>query len=502
MKLKGLHIHRILTAIYLNCISDKQFLHKRFTDLQFFTMMNRFFTIIFFLVTLFSFVACSPNAYRIRNVKNNGSANNEVEFILPPSAKLASEGVGGIGKTLIFSTGSNFRYQYVVIQGLSKNYTECLQVIDQAKYFNSKNQQVILLRENYKINGSAKPVGAGNFANYYSSTNDPNYKSGDKINIAIELDLDKLLNSEANYIKNYQQLATELLTTLVKLENDLATSISQNIIEKIWEQVPVPQGASLSRSLITISDQKSIVLLNPRISLKVDNLLFFNDPNGASEFSGFNYYLSGQIILSFFRNSNGKIKQSSFLKIDENATPNFLPNNSIVSNIDKVNHLQASSIDVQLSSITNKKFYGLYQNFLKRNNDKSFEGTSNDKKDDELYRGGSIMLFSDDPENIIDYPNGVASNTVQSSFCNGKLIYTALTGTPGCRSIITPVISINLNTNSQFITLGTTIGDWLQISATPSKSIQLFRLYNGKLKEMKGFNYDTFLLPGDKISTK
>jgi hypothetical protein len=236
--------------------------------------------------------------------------------------------------------------------------------------------------------------------------------------------------------------------------------------------------------------------------LKIDHLLFYSDPNGANEFDGFNYYLSGQTILSFYRGQNGMIKQSAFLKLDENTTPNFLPNNSNVSNTNKLSHIQASSIDVQLSSITNKKFYGLYQNFLKRNNNKSSKGTCNDNKDDEVYGGGSIMLFSDAPDDIMNYPNGNSANVVLSNFCNGKLVYSATTTKPGCRSVITPTLTVNLNEIPQFVTLGTRICDWLQMQTLPSKSMHLLRLYNGTLKEVKDFNYNTFLLSGDKISTK
>ena len=421
---------------------------------------------------------------------------------MPPKTKLAGEGIFNCRRNLDFKTTSKFRYQYVIIENLSSDYFSCLQHIDRAIYLHEKDQATVLLREKYKITGAPKPVGTSGFASYYSSADNSDYQTNQLINIAIEVDLDMLLSNEASYVPNYNLLSADLVTTLSRLENVLSPSISGDIKEKVFETVPIPQNASLSRYSVSIDDSRSVVLLNQKIILKVDNVMFFYDPNGQKEFDGFNYFLSGQTTFSFYRDQNGKLKQSAFLKLDENRTPNFLPNNSIVSPTDKLNHIQSSSVDIQLSSITKKKFYGLYQNFLKRNNDKSSKGVRVDNIDDNLYRGGSILLFSDDPNDIISFPRGNTANTVQSTFCNGKLIYNSLTQNPGCRTVITPMIPLFLSETPQFAILGSTTGQWLQMQAVPKKNLRLFRIYNGVLKKVKGWNDNTFLLPGDKISTK
>ena len=427
------------------------------------------------VVFLLLLASCN-DSYRITRRYNT-------HFLLPPGSNLE---FGNDGKPK-----GNGRYQSIYIQGLSSNYEHSLAAIARAPVYRHNDRN------------------AGNCERTDSSCFDAPFAKvrGDFHSLWVNIDLDTLLvnipdspDADELVTARYTALANWLATSIYGMERHYgwAQGITQNILEEVFSLIPVPQDAALARYAGVVSDKRSVVLLSPAVFLRVDKIQLFSDP-GAQQgdyFHAFNYYLNGQYDIHFFRDRAGKIKQSPFLRIENGQT---MPHNSLVSNRDTFSNLQASSLDIQLSTLTQKTFIGLYQDFLKRNNDKSDKGlsTANDIADEGIYDGGSVLLFSNNLNDVLGYPN---NRVTRASFGNPEYINGA--NRPGCRSVITPMIVVTVDRQPQAVILGTTLGQVIQRFALPRKGLKHYRVFDGEMTSFRDVDETTILLPGDKIVSK
>lgn len=406
----------------------------------------------------------AQSAYRLKLVDDLG------EFILPPKAKIACEGLFSSKKQLHYRENkSKYRYQYVGFRNLNKsNYYEALNAVRKAEYFTSKEKETILLKESWCV-----IRGKGNLTEDSSAVI---YTSSDKNCLVIEIDLDKILNKSV--IENYQKMAIGIIKSLQGNEKPAGRwplSISQDIVEKVFELIPVPQEASLSRYLTQIDSTKSFVLLNPNIKLKVDAVEKVKD--------GSNWYfnLLGTSIITINRGNEGKIIQNPFHKFQVKGMPSNQVNAKIV--------LQSSTEDIQLSeSLRDCPFIFLWQNNFKHNNKTSSAGGCVNSETD-LINCNSQLWHFDDLSSF--YPT---NGTKDLDYNSVKYI-----SSYGYRNLITPVIDITINGNIIQCPLGLNLNQLRNQMAVPL-SFKIYRFWDGKYVKIKANNLNNLiLLPNDKI---
>ncbi len=454
------------------------------------------FLLLYLLIVFLTLISCSLNYYRIKDVKNGNSKQDKfTEFLIPPKSKIANEGLFNLKKRLVFKEKSQYRYQYITIRGLSKSYISCLNSINEAVYFYQKEDADIVLREEYGIYSKPVSIGQNNLANFYSSHLNINSKNNDKINIAIRINLNQLLLEENNYVNNYKQLAFDLLSTISSFESEfLPISISQNIVEKVFELIPIPQEASLARYGYFKSSWYSIFLLNPNMVLNCDYIskVQFNNPlddqSTIMRWEGVNN-------LSFYRDDYGKIKQVPYLGFDINRLPsNFIGSDSHHENGITVNYYNiAGSADLELSSkITNTKYIALYQPIF-GNSNLSMDPIEGEKKRCcvNLYDCNSQIVLSNAIDEILN-PQNKCKNSIP--IFGNVAVY-------GERSFMEVFDTIYINKLPIPFPFATTIGQ-LKQQGYLLENFQLYRVYNGKLIEVKakgGFSDDFTLLANDHI---
>ncbi|SMD08311.1 hypothetical protein [Pedobacter nyackensis] len=442
--------------------------------------------IILLLFCLLGERGFSQNKYRIKHLRLDGFT---VNFEFPPHAKLGREGL--FGNKEIVNFRSRFRFHTVTIKGISNNYQQSVERIEEACYKHSRSQRLHAGSSVTKIDSVAKL-----------------YLTNEDQNVIIEFDYTSLLDSLSKDLKYLERLSVRLLNGLSKVQDTLKfwpeQGICQNIVEKVFEYIPKPEYAVLSKFGTCITDSSSFVLLNPSIGLKIDHQDFYGDTkNQNNQFDRFNYYFTGQTTLFFYRDSEGHLKQSSFLDIEKNNKVGFLPINNAIRSTDISTHIQASSVDLQMSNSINRiKYVGLFQNYLKRNNGNSSEGISNAKlnKDDDLFIGNSYLILADTIQNLLSYPSKTSAVT-KSTFGCGGLFGTKEDEQKGGRSVITPIFPIYINGNINYISVGTKLGSVLLNYGLAYRDLKIFRKYNGRMFKIKyKQNYFT-LLPGDHLKS-
>jgi len=284
------------------------------------------------------------------------------------------------------------------------------------------------------------------------------------------------------------ELAKELIMEFNKRERTgtakefgWPTSISQNIIEKIFELIPIPSQSSLSRYIAQIDDEKSFVLLNPKIKLKVDAVEKVKD--------GDNWYfnLVGTTIVTINRNNQGDIIQNPFHKFQVKG----MPDNTAVYKPDGEPDIihQASSEDIQLSeTLRDKPYLFLYQNDFKANigtpGNKVCAGTYDDRFDcnSMLVHYSNLTRFFNDKKNDL------------------SLIHAEYISSFGFRNLITPIIDITVNGNLIQCPLGLSFNELRNQISIPL-SFNIYRFWNGRYVKIKNINIDNLiLLPNDKIT--
>lgn len=433
--------------------------------------MRRASLIIITIVILTTAATCNSfgqNHYRSMRV-------NHIQFTLPPHSRLTSESCFCPKDSLAYvpGSGSKYRYQYMAISGLrATNYFTSAAATERAHYFYARRQQKKLVQRNY--------CGTKCFEDLKADGRVVLYTSRDGSCVVVELDMDKLLLNDMH--SNFLSMTIGLLEVLQAKENDASfgwpRGISQKIVAALYEMIPYPEQSSLLRFVADSNEQRSFVLLNPTIGLQVD----------ATEFSEANgdwaWHLIGRNFVTFVRDASGNLIQSPLHRFQSGI--NSVPPNDVT---DK-NVLQASSADIQFSSLLNKNVYVfLQQENFKKNNSHSvdgpcagFETDPFDKCNSVLYHFLNLAAFYDTQNDRVD--RGQAANL--SSF--------------GARNLMVPVINIIINGRSEQVPLNTTVRQLCDSRSIPT-NYHLRRLCKGRFVKMEFKKDDDILLiPGDTIN--
>src|SRR5690606_15105547 len=250
--------------------------------------------------------------------------------------------------------------------------------------------------------------------------------------------------------------------------------LSQDIVEKVIELIPIPQEASLTRYVAQIDEDKSSVLLNAKIKLKVDAVEKIDTKNG------WQFNLVGSTFVLINRNKDGKIIQTPFIEF----TGKF-PNNDM-NNKNEI--LQASTADIQFSNkLEDCPYVFLFQNNFKPNNSYPSMGSTDCKNTDNDAIACNTIL-SHFKSHQLSTENNISNNSsYQSSF--------------GTTNLITPIITIVTNHQPYDIPLNTNLGQ-LRTQKPMYLHMKMYRLHNGGYKRIKHPSNNLILLPNDKIISK
>ena len=466
-----------------------------------------------FYVLLVVLTLCSScSSYRIISVGSKG------DFIHPPHSKLELNEDNSTIKKRCW-------YQYIYLDNLKTekgNYYTILNLINNAKYHSSKNditktkfkndrfptntpisirnyyrikysvdQKAFLLQIDYEkiFTDNADKEIADLKTKYDQEKNDITtliFRANKKIANAIDEQIVRITKkyeydiSQPGIISSrFSEVAKNLLVEFSNREGTgggWPTSISQDIVEKIWELLPTPQDASLARFSCQINNELSFTLLNPKISYKVDAVVKVGDEND------WGFRLIGTNQISFTRDCLGNIIQNPFIAFQHTIAPS----NSVGTR----QVLQASTADIQLSDeIRNKTFIGIYQRKFKKNNnygsDKCADAEAN------LFDCNSIILHTSNLDSLFHCIN--SSGCIENNE-NSEIIKSSY----GFRSLITPEITIIINNTFYKMNFNSKIFD-LQQTLFLKKDMKLLRLYKGNYKKIKNATGLLTLLPNDKI---
>lgn len=445
------------------------------------------FKLLLSLSSLFFFceVCNSQCNYRVKQVS---VYKRTIEFLLPPKAKIAKEGFIFHKKKLVFDSNSRFRYQYIIIQGVKSNYSISTDAVNRAIYKRSKKK--ISSKELAKYNISQQtPINVQN--NWEPSY----YISSDSNNIIFEVDYDVLLRNGdfASYaINTYKSISS------FEQSYSWAKSITQNLVEKIFELLPSPSYATLYRYMfITNSEEEySFLLLNPKIWLAVDNveksrskLPYLDDslkpiPNNNNFW---NFNLNSQTDIHFYRDKNGNLMQSPFLPFPSSIN---LPYNNLDKNLSII--LQSSTADIQMSRSLNKySFIGVFQKLPFKQNNQTTDAIGHLDLDNDFTLQNSQLLFFNDINKVYLNLNKDVPATNDGSVTSSTF---------GLRNFISPMISILANDTRVAIQFNSTFNLLKSETIIPDvKKIKLYRIYKKSYRRVGEVSDDLPILPSDKF---
>jgi len=439
----------------------------------------------FLLLLIFLLITSTPvdaqRKFRFRYIRG-------VEYLLPPTTNLKL-------KDCILK--EKFHYYYIRLTGLQGKYSDAALRLQKALVWHGST--------NYFSNGK-KPSGKGKtgkeiqsiFASKTGSCcicKNRYFKAiplgNNRSDLFIQIDYKALLSDNPNV--SFAQLSKDLLTTLYHFETTPVCNshgavtwpggITQDVVEKIFEMIPLPQSGSLNRYAYNIEDESSL-LLNPKISLRLDISKLNSDKKPPANWS---YNLASHVMISFYKNDTGYIRQAPFTQF-EKQTPITFPNNKFVKDND-TSILLASSADLQFSeTIRDTKYILLLQRGMKRNNYLSSQG-SGDNVDNDIFSGNCILVLNNELDKLLENKKGI-----YATYGSGSGLEYGYG-----RVFMTPLIHIFLNGNLTPVHLGSTLSLLQQQICIGNKFI-IQRIHQGKYHTIKIASGSTLLLPGDKIS--
>lgn len=310
--------------------------------------------------------------------------------------------------------------------------------------------------------------------------------------------------NSASIESNYDGIAKDLLIEIANQEGEQAgrfhwaNSISQNILEKVFEMIPVEENSSLARFGFVKGPTYSLLLINPKISLEIDLDSKMDNPHDTGS-KLMNW--SSSISTSFYRDRTGNIKQQPSLGLRHSYNPNTLitklqHTTDVGVTVDVNYYNVANNADLELSKIINRtKYIALYQPPQKSNNlARGAEGEPKNCLVSPDYDLNSQLIFSANTESLLANPNQCVE---------GIPIFEHV-GVFGPRNLILANINITLNNNSMLIPFGRTIGELIQTGKIIG-NFKIRRVYKGNLVKMKfnnTFFQNTSLLPMDQLTNK
>ncbi|MFH6994568.1 hypothetical protein [Flavobacterium sp. FlaQc-48] len=392
--------------------------------------------------------------------------NNKSEYIVPPAIKKLACGSG------------NLKHKYedftVTIGQLSDNYYHCVDRIENAIVAHSKR----------------KAGCDGQLADIHTSD----------ISITINIHFHKIYEN-GNPAGQAYQLAMELLTKIDRDPNkkEWAKSITQNIVEKVFEVIPVPQEASLARFGYFEHDLYSVILLNPKFQLKASLA-----SRTEKKVAGTKHLLmdwDGTSSLSFYRSGKGDIKQLPYLKLDKAKFASNLIGGDI-KHLDENSqdvlvayYNIAGSSDLELSSkITNSPYIALFHPLMKSGNLEE-ELATND------INACCVTIYDCNPQVVLN--DDITSLFSPKKCAAGIPIYPNV-GVVGERSEMEVQYTIYKDNSPMSIPFNTNV-EQLVNKGLLTYNIEIFRVFNGRLVKLEiteSAKKTLLLLPNDRIITQ
>ena len=319
--------------------------------------MGKFITFLLYLLFITATVSAS--------VFYQEKSFNNVTYILPPHTNLELNEKGKLK--------SKYYYYFLCISDLSDDYYKSLNIIKESKSYHSKNK-------NGKGCNSIVPEVPDNDNSLEEDYKVIDFRQDPKgpLNIAIKINYKKILVSKEDINEIFLKIAKNLASCLSDIKG-LKTSnadevLGLSILKKLFESVPIPANASLSRYLYDSDEARTIMLLDPDIILSITPTIK-EKIDGAA---GYRYIPGPSFPLKFSLEQKGagepvRITQRPFLennnlKYPGNLYPQTDPRDS--AQLNQRNYVWLSSPeDIQMSSSVNtKKFISFYEAYLRENN--------------------------------------------------------------------------------------------------------------------------------------
>jgi len=383
-----------------------------------------------------------------------------VDFVFPPRSNLKFDD-GRLRR--------GYQYHFVRINDLSSDYRRSVAGLAKAEYYYSR-------RANGKESGNFTKCSAP--ATYCAFSLIP-APDGSQV-VVIRVDYEELLKNLGTIGDSLDTMSLVLLSDLYKMgKTSWAPSISQDIVEKVFDMIPLSGEASLSRYVSRSDDQKSYVLLNPKIILRVDTV------ERDEKKESWNYRLLGTVDIKINRDKNGFLTQNSFFQ-DRNVRPtNLLPNGNLKNFV-----LQAGTGDIQFSqSLKTTPYIFLYQINLKHNSKSTNTGGCLQTDDDNRINCNSQLWHFDNLTTL-------ASNEGLDLDLDAAKYSSSF----GFRNLINPMVEIWIREGRVQIPLRTSFLQLSNQSPIPF-SAKIYRLWRGEYHRVKGDDLGSLiLLPGDRIT--
>lgn len=418
---------------------------------------------------------------------------NEINFVFPPDSNL---------KFKNGSLRSKYRHHFVRIENLSGDYVDSLVRIDEARYDHDNGEEM----DDERNTGGYESICSNNGCDFAK------VKTLDG-GLVFRLNYEDFFGNnktKLTIIQSFDKMTLSLLKFLAAkgVEKRWADTICQNIVEKIFELIPVPNDSSLTRFGFQSNNSRTVLLLNPKFTLKVDAAL----KTKGNTVEGFKYAPVSQFFVDIFR------RQTATTVLPRNRTfmtvpPNSYPPNQYPGEVDgsELVTLLASSGDIDLSnSVNNLKYAAFYEGLFKRNNGCNSQELNTMTAEQRANAARNGNCVGDSTDNIhIQNSYLLFSNDIGQFYSseNSDLPPNPTTGAPviravyGERNLITPLISIFINKQISRLPVTTQFSDLLQ-SGQAVKNSRLFRVFRGKYVKLSGSSNNlsrVVLLPGDRI---
>ncbi|GAA4850847.1 hypothetical protein GCM10023331_39410 [Algivirga pacifica] len=309
------------------------------------------------------------------------------------------------------------------------------------------------------------------------------YKNKNLINTLVLDDSIGLSNVNDRFFYIARTLLSEFSQYGVVNSTIWPKGLAQDIVEHVMGSIPTPSSELLTRYVCKINNEGSTVLLNPRMTLKIDNVEIREEENELHHFS-----LIGTTTIPLYRNEYGYYEPIPFLKIQYSNTR--ISNNTISSN----DVLQSSTGDIQLTKGTwSAPYIFLHQKNFKQN------VVSADASSPKLECMGLKNLSNPFccTSNMFHYVSA------KQEFWDGKmetLIGENYCSSFGARNLVVPLITVYVNDTERQIPLNTSFKQLINTKTNRSK-VKIFRLWYGRYKRICLKNTkNLLLLPEDKIT--
>lgn len=380
------------------------------------------------------------------------------------------------------------RYYYLLFYGLTGTYREIENRLNEYEawsgevdYFqNTAAYDRLLKRRNPAktgaLVGSVNPVRTGAGA-YQTATLYP-----DNSIYFLQFDYNYLCSPfteaavNAKFAGLSQDLSKEIAANEFGAGFGWPATVSQLILDKVWEAIPTPTKASRSRYLYASQDRYYTILLSRFFTLKVDAVAKVADGGG------YRYEKTGDYTMAVAWDDEGKIRQD---KLSNRDGPTTRPNNLLISS--SKTYLLAAFSDIQSSeTLKDLPYVFLFHPLIKRDvKPTSSVGpyTRLPSDDDSPIVGNSVLLHltSDELRTADLTKGGLPGNYVNSVF--------------GPRNPVEVLITVTINGLPTLEPLNTRVGD---LPFLPEK-FKLYRKYRSGYRRVKGSLDDVILLPNDQI---